>query len=64
MIITINGVKAENFRLGKNDHCGFTEVFINNNNSRHWLPSHIVAKNSSYKSIAFKVNGNNYKVEQ
>lgn len=59
MQIFINGVPVDNFRIGKSDNNGFTEVFVNGNSSRHWLPTRVINGNSS---VSFRVNGVNYKV--
>ncbi len=40
----------------------WSNVHVNGYSSCHSIPSHIIANNSTYKSISFKVSGHNYKV--
>lgn len=42
-MLHIDGKKVANFRIGKRDRQGYTEVFVNNNASCHMLPQHWVS---------------------
>jgi len=64
-MLYIDDLAVDNYRLGKTDPNGYTEVFVNNNASCHKLPSHWLSGilyRSKYVTTTIKTGGHTYRM--